>query len=176
MTVHIIGFSHVEEPLPHELLFCGTFFLFLVIPIMGIVEKVLNHPNMMIIEVFITGLGFVLYLIVSFLAMFNAEHDHHLQYLTDKEEAQHFFFKMSRIQSILSLVGTYQFLMHFIICMDLFVIKNPLDAHKPSKQIEVNIWNPLAFAMSDGRAATSTLELEITCPNWCQRPCFTKLE
>lgn len=131
---------------------------------------------MMIIEVFITGLGFVLYLIVSFLAMFNAEHDHHLQYLTDKEEAQHFFFKMSRIQSILSLVGTYQFLMHFIICMDLFVIKNPLDAHKPSKQIEVNIWNPLAFAMSDGRAATSTLELEITCPNWCQRPCFTKLE
>lgn len=177
MTIHIIGFSHAEEPLPHELVFCGTFFAFLVISILGAIGIVLNYPTTLIMEAIITGLGFVMYLIVSFLAMFNAEQDHHLQYLTDKEEAQHFFFMMSRIQSIASLVGTFLFLMHFVICMDLLMIKKPLNEPLPGPSTgSVSILRPMTFAMADERAATSPLELELRVPLWCQRFLFNKTD
>lgn len=168
MTIHIIGFSHFEEPLPHELVFCGTFFAFLVISTLGTIEIALNRSIMVIMEAIITGFGFVMYLIVAFLAMFNAEHDHHLYYLTDKEETQHFFFKMSRIQSILSLVGTFQFLMHFVICMDLSIIKMPLLKADPSEIESRSIFEPMNLAIADKRATITPLQLTVKFPNCCQ--------
>lgn len=173
MIIHIIGFNHVEEPLPHELVFCGTFFAFLLISILGAIGIFLNLPMIMVMESIINGFGFVMYLIVSYLAMYNAEQDHHLQYLTDKEEAEHFFFKMSRMQSIASLVGTFQFLLHFVICIDLLTIqKSPviIEPVPGTSKVDTSPCFPLpeTFTMADYRAGNAPLELELPILQWFQ--------
>uniref|UniRef100_A0A336LV73 CSON003005 protein n=1 Tax=Culicoides sonorensis TaxID=179676 RepID=A0A336LV73_CULSO len=174
MLIHIIGFSHIEEPLPHELVFCGTYFAFLLISILGIIGFILNYPSTVLNEAIITFIGFLMYLIVSYLSMYNAEHDLHLQYLTDKEEAEHFFFKMSRIQSIASVTGTYLYLMHFVLCLDLLMITKPMeiDSEPGSSEARGEITKP--FAKADERAACAPLDLDLKLPVWCEKLLFFK--
>lgn len=76
----------------------------------------------LIIDVIYAGAGVLGFAVCSLMSMMEAEHDHHLMYLTDREEAEHKFFSMSRAQSMMSLFTTMWFMMHTFLVADMLCI------------------------------------------------------
>jgi hypothetical protein len=85
MTVHIIGFKHYIEPLPHQLIFCGTYFGFLLISILGAVSIVITARINLLMEACIALIGFFSFAICALVSMCYAENDVHLKYITVSE-------------------------------------------------------------------------------------------
>lgn len=79
----------------------------------------------LIIDVIYAAAGVLTFGLCSLLSMAEAEHDHHLMYLTDLEESRHKFFWMSRNQSMVSLFTTMWFMMHAILVGDMLCITEP---------------------------------------------------
>lgn len=73
MIIHIWGFIDPEEPLPHEMIFCGTYFGFMLISLFtnfGVVYEV-TYP--LELEAIISFVGFALFNITSLISMGHAE-------------------------------------------------------------------------------------------------------
>lgn len=49
-----------------------------------------------VLDVILAGFGAIAFLVTSILAMAHAENDHHLLYLTDREEQLHPYFALCR--------------------------------------------------------------------------------
>jgi hypothetical protein len=82
MTVHIIGFKHYIEPLPHQLIFCGTYFGFLLISVLGAVSILITARINLLMEACIALIGFFSFAICALVSMCYAENDVHLKYIT----------------------------------------------------------------------------------------------
>lgn len=76
----------------------------------------------LIIDVLYAGMGVLSFALCSLMSMAEAEHDHHLMYLTDREEAEHRFFSMSRYQSLMALFTAMWFMMHTFLVADMLCI------------------------------------------------------
>lgn len=73
IIIHIWGFSDSEEPLPHEMIFCGTYFGFMLISLFinfGVAYGV-SYPLQL--EAIISFVGFSLFNITALLSMVHAE-------------------------------------------------------------------------------------------------------
>lgn len=84
-------------------------------------------------DAIITLSGYLFYLLASFISMALAEKDYHLLYLTDKEEEEHFFFRISRAQCIVSQITSSFYLMHGIFCIDLLMMRPDIHEYAPMK-------------------------------------------
>ena len=120
MGIHIKGFLNHREPLPHHMYFCGTFFGFTIISIIGDVGEHIFYVCFVliialifvclgtaictgastpyVIEAIVASLGAFFYILSSVFSMHDAEMDFHLMYLSDLEEERHPFFLISKAQ------------------------------------------------------------------------------
>jgi hypothetical protein len=82
LAAHIVGFLDQKEPLPHELLFCGTFLGFLMLSVLGVVSLIIDGYHKLVIEAGIALSGFACFMADSFVSMHHGEKDFHLMYKT----------------------------------------------------------------------------------------------
>ncbi|XP_055693224.1 uncharacterized protein LOC129795766, partial [Lutzomyia longipalpis] len=122
LVIHILGFLYKHEPLPHQFIFCGTFFGAFLVSLIGAMSILIRYELSIVSEIFLCGFFFVLFLITAIVSMFNAEQDVHLLFLTDSEEADHKFFRISCLQSLMGLITALTFLLHCTFCLDLLLI------------------------------------------------------
>lgn len=122
MVVHIIGIVNPDEPMYHELFFCGIYFGFWLWTMAGCVSFCMGIALNIFMEAAINLLGGIFFVIAAIVAMAHAENDNHLMYLTDDEERQHPFFYISRLQSALSILAGISFIRNFLLIMDMLII------------------------------------------------------
>lgn len=125
MIIHVIGFSDHSEPFPHVALMCGTYFGFTVISALACLALCVGATIPLLVDAVVSGLAAACFVATSIVSMVEAEHDYHLMYLTDHEEKEHQFFRMSRVQSIVSLFTGLWFLMHTALVTDMLCITEP---------------------------------------------------
>lgn len=122
MVVHICGILNPDEPMFHELFFCGIYFGFWLWTVAGCVAFSIGIGMNIFMEAIINLMGGVFFIIAAIISMAHAENDNHLMYLTDDEERQHPFFYISRLQSGLSIVAGISFIRNFLLIMDMLII------------------------------------------------------
>lgn len=137
MIVHIVGINYEPEPLPHELYFCGTFFAYLLIGIFGTVAMFLGYRLYILLEAIISFTATALFMIANFVSMAHVVKDFHLTYLTNEEEEEHFFLRISRTQSMFCVATACFHLMHAIFCVDILMIREPVDENPD--EFDVNL-------------------------------------
>ncbi|XP_075150008.1 uncharacterized protein LOC142224087 [Haematobia irritans] len=121
LSFHIMGLDEVE-PLPHVIFYCGTFLAFILISMFGAIGILLGRPANALMEAIINGTAALMYIISSALAMYHAELDFHLMYLSDFEEPLHRFFKNCKRQSIASLANGFVYLLHSLFALDICLV------------------------------------------------------
>ncbi|XP_030377807.1 uncharacterized protein LOC115626568 [Scaptodrosophila lebanonensis] len=119
MYYHIRGALYSEEPLPHNLMFCGTFIAYMLINMTGILRIFVKTRTLMLREFFITSSGSVLHYICGCVIMYYAEIDFHLTFMGDKQELEHFFFAICKKQSIASIVNGTMYLIHALLVLEI---------------------------------------------------------
>lgn len=87
----------------------------------GLILKSRISVLMEAIQAFLT---FVLFILAALISMYFAEKDPHLQYLTNREEWEHKYFKLCRLQSVISLATGFMFLVHGTLMADVLLIKD----------------------------------------------------
>lgn len=125
LAIHVVGFNEHSEPLAHLMLMCGTYFGFAVISALACLVICVGAPIPLLVDAIISSLAALCFVTTSMVSMVEAEHDHHLMYLTDYEEKQHLFFRVSRLQSIAALITGLWFLMHTVLVLDMLCISVP---------------------------------------------------
>lgn len=123
LGLHVKGVGDELEPMPHIVFYCGTFFGFTLIAIIGVLSILLRRPTTPIVEVIVNALGALAFIIASVVGMYHAEIDFHLMYLSDFEEPNHPFFRNCKQQSIASLTTGLVYLLHCIFAVDMACIK-----------------------------------------------------
>lgn len=119
---HICGVI-IHEKIRHIMIFCGTYFGFSYCALILNIGLFFNNNIPLILEMTVTSLATVSYLISSVLTMYFAEKDTHLMFLSAIEEALHPFFYISRIQSTTALIAGMFFLLHFLLAADKYFVK-----------------------------------------------------
>lgn len=120
--IHINGYSYEDKPLPHGIIYCGTYFGFLMHTVFGVLLITLNVPLSLVVEAISSTMASTLFVATAFETMVDVENDAHLSLLNDKEELAHPFFIVSRIQSIFSLITGFIFAMHSTLMWDMLCI------------------------------------------------------
>lgn len=126
---HIQGVI-ISEKMNHIMIFCGTFFGF---PYCGIILNIamfFNNYTPLILELIISLLAFICYIMCSILSMRFAEVDKHLMFLAQTEEYNHEFFEIARFQGALSLVIGLFYLLHFTLAADKFLVRKRHSGHE----------------------------------------------
>lgn len=123
LGLHVNGVGDELEPMPHIVFYCGTFFGFTLIAIIGVLSILLRRPTTPIVEVIVNALGALAFIIASVVGMYHAEIDFHLMYLSDFEEPNHPFFRNCKQQSIASLSAGLVYLLHCIFAVDMACVK-----------------------------------------------------
>ncbi|XP_064544586.1 uncharacterized protein LOC135432724 [Drosophila montana] len=142
MAIHIAGSLHTAEPVPHCLLFCGTFFGFMLLAFIRWVrlmsgQRTLLHPAM-----FISLSGMLLHFICALQSMSYAEHDFHLKYMGPTQELDHIFFGFCKRQSVACIVTGATYLMQCILLLDLIVKLTPnADLYPMQIVTEPPVWD-----------------------------------
>ncbi|GAB0098005.1 hypothetical protein DMENIID0001_136950 [Sergentomyia squamirostris] len=127
LVIHISGFLRKDEPLPHQFIFCGTFFGAFLVSLVGAISLVIRFEVSIFYEIGLSGFFFLLFLTTALVSMANAEKDIHLLFLTDQEEGEHAFFWINRCQSLFALTTSLIYLLHFMICLDLILITKEIE-------------------------------------------------
>lgn len=137
-AIHIYGvLSLKEEPLPHDVICCGTFMGFILVSSFAIMHQSVNVLKYRI-ETVSSVIGFILFITTSICAMINVENDVDLHNMTELEEKEHPFFKINRLQSVSSLITGIVFLLHATFAIE-FVLNKPLETDEvllTKKQLE----------------------------------------
>lgn len=121
--IHIVGFLNKDEQLPHEMVFCGAYVTFTLIPIAIVYGNCRNYSMPLSIDVLLCTTGFILFVSTSVLSMYHVEIDAHMMFLTDFEEWGHYYFKINRFQCIFSLSTSIIYLLNAVLAVDMMVIK-----------------------------------------------------
>lgn len=122
LVIHIKGYLNLDEPLPHETIYCGTYFCFLLHAFLGATSIYLNFPVSILIEAISNTIASLLFIVAAFITMVHVENDAHLKYLADKEELRHPFFLIGRLQSILSMITGFLFAIHSSLMWDMLFV------------------------------------------------------
>ncbi|XP_061394360.1 uncharacterized protein LOC133329917 [Musca vetustissima] len=125
LSLHLMGVRQDVEPIPHVIIYCGTYFGFTLMSLFGGLGILLGRPAKPLMEVIINGTGALMFVLASLLTMYHAERDFHLMYLSDFEEPQHGFFRHCKQQSVASLATGLLFLLHCVFAVDLCWIRQP---------------------------------------------------
>lgn len=124
LAIHFMGLDDVE-PIPHAVIYCGTYFGFTLLTAFGSVGILLGRPAKPLMEAIISGTGALMFILASLLTMYHAERDFHLMYLSDFEEPLHGFFGHCKHQSIASLATGLLLLLHCVLAVDICWIRQP---------------------------------------------------
>lgn len=124
--IHIIEFGDPNEPTTRQMVFWLSYFGYALISAHGVFKILKKRKLKWKIEFGVAATGFVIFIATSIYAMVNVENDKHMVQLPDLEEAQHPYFRINRIQSIVSVFNAATFLIHSAFSVD-FINMKPLD-------------------------------------------------
>lgn len=122
LVIHILGLYIKDEPMAHELFFCGIYFCFWFYSIIAIIGFFLGAKFHLLTEIITNLFGCIFFVIAGFVTMGHVESDQHLMYLTDEEELMHPFFHMNRGQSVASICTGIIFLLNALLQLDMLLI------------------------------------------------------
>ncbi|XP_017841615.1 uncharacterized protein LOC108599323 [Drosophila busckii] len=109
--IHIAGSSYLSEPLPHNVIFCGTF------------------GGYMLVSIFINVVGMLMHFTCAICSLYYAETDFHLIFMGPQQELSHIFFSYCKMQSVASLVAGATYMLHGTLILD-FILMTPRDEDK----------------------------------------------
>ncbi|TDG47493.1 hypothetical protein AWZ03_006085 [Drosophila navojoa] len=118
--VHRVGTLN-EEPMSHNMFFCGTFVGFVVFEAITCVRLVMGMRTLLRPMLFIGVLAFCMHVLCALVSMRYAEVDFHLLFMTDVGENSHMYFRNCRMQSIVSMVAAGIHLIESVLVLDIIV-------------------------------------------------------
>lgn len=124
LAIHIKSINQTQ-PIPHVVIFCGTFFGFMLLSGFGCLVVFFNRGTNAINECYVSLTGACMNFIASILGMHFAEKDYHLMYLSDFEEPLHPFFANCKKQSVCALITAFVFLLHAFFALDMALVHGP---------------------------------------------------
>lgn len=137
---HIRGILLEEETANHNIIYCGTFFGFSSIAIIGNVAACLLSPPSLVLETVLGVLGFIFYLLTCFYSMYHCEQDTHLSYMSDVEEMTHAYFIFTRNQGKASLFCASVFLVHGVFAFDALIYsRKQTKSIRDEERLDLNI-------------------------------------
>lgn len=135
---HIKGVL-IEEQMKHIMIFCGTYFGFSYCALILNIGMFFKNYIPVFLEIFITLLAAVSFILSSILSMYFAEGDTHLMFLSPEEESNHPFFSVAKFQSTGSLVTGLFYLLHFLIAADKYFVRGTGVYNEFAKYEEVDL-------------------------------------
>lgn len=136
---HICGILLEEEEANHSIIYCGTFFGFSSIAIIGNFAACLLSPASLALETVLGFLGFIFYVITCFVSMYHCEKDPHLSFMSDEEEMEHKYFILTRNQGIASLMCASIFLVHGVFAYDALTDSRKVSKVGDGEVLDLNI-------------------------------------
>lgn len=128
-----------EEAANHTTFYCGTFFGFSVIVMIGNLAACLLSPPSLVLEALLGSLGFIFYLVTCFFSMYHCEKDNHLSYMSDEEEEDHKYFAYTRNQGVASIWCSSVFLVHGVFAFDALIYSRRLSKPSDEEILDLNI-------------------------------------
>lgn len=136
---HILGIMLEEEAANHSIIYCGTFFGFSLIAIIGNFAACLLSPPSLALETVLGLLGFIFYVATCFTSMYHCEIDTHLSYMSAQEEMNHKYFMLTRYQGIASLICASVFLLHGAFAYDALIYSRRTTKVAEEEELDLNI-------------------------------------
>ncbi|XP_017861503.1 PREDICTED: uncharacterized protein LOC108612928 [Drosophila arizonae] len=118
--VHRMG-TLQEEPISHNIFFCGTFVGFVLLQAITCARLMMGLRTLLRPLLFISALGFCMHVLCALVSMRFAEKDFHLQFMSDVGENSHNYFRECRLQSIISMVTAGIYLIEGVLVLDIIV-------------------------------------------------------
>lgn len=135
LMIHILGSLHFQEPQPHNMIFCGTFAGFILIPLIRAVHLLLGLKTHLYPQILIDGCGTILHFLCALLSLHYAENDFHLIFMGPQQELNHHYFAYCKKQSVACIIAGALYLLQFALTLD-FIQKTPLfEDEKPIRII-----------------------------------------
>lgn len=122
LRIHIIGYTNEFEVFYHDILFCGTYFAYLLTSILGFCAVLFGVSISILMEAILNSAAFILFLSTSIVSMVDVENDEHLMFLTDSEELTHEYFVFNKAQSMFSLFTAVLFALHAFLMWDAILV------------------------------------------------------
>ncbi|KAL5290358.1 hypothetical protein ACFFRR_009979 [Megaselia abdita] len=135
---HIEGVLIVEK-MNHIMIFCGTYFGFSYCALILNIGMFFNNNIPLFLEIIITLLAAISFLLSSVLSMYFAEQDTHLMFLSPDEETTHPFFAVAKWQSSVSLFTGLFYLLHFLLASDKYFVRGAGTINEFAKYEEADI-------------------------------------
>uniref|UniRef100_A0A1A9X276 DUF7775 domain-containing protein n=1 Tax=Glossina brevipalpis TaxID=37001 RepID=A0A1A9X276_9MUSC len=135
LIIHIQSLNKTQS-MPHVIVFCGTYFGFMILSGFGCLGIILNRGTSAINECYMAIAGTLMYFSTSILGMHFAEKDYQLMYLSDFEEPLHPFFNSCKKQSECALVAGFIFLLHAFLALDVMLVHGPEEADEDNENYE----------------------------------------
>lgn len=136
---HIRGIFLEEEAANHSIIYCGTFFGFSSIAIVGNLAACLLSPISLVLETVLGFSGLIFYVTTCFFSMYHCEQDTHLSYMSDQEEVGHKYFIFTKNQGIASLMCASVFLIHGVFACDALINSRKLQKVNDEQKLDLNI-------------------------------------
>ncbi|XP_034482549.1 uncharacterized protein LOC117788006 [Drosophila innubila] len=135
LMIHIDGSLHLQEPMPHNMIFCGTFAGFILIPLIRAVHILLGLKTHLYPQILIDGCGTIMHFLCALLSLHYAENDFHLIFMGPQQELDHHYFAYCKKQSVACIIAGALYLLQFVLILD-FIQKTPLfEDEKPIRII-----------------------------------------
>ncbi|EDV96484.1 GH16269 [Drosophila grimshawi] len=131
ISIHITGSLHFAEPLPHNLIFCGTFSSFFLLSVIRCIRLIGGQRTVLHPELIIAVCSMLLHFICAWVSMQYAEGDFHLQFMGPREELDHAYFGYCKKQSLACIVTGAVYLLQAILVLDLIVKSPPNEDLRP---------------------------------------------
>lgn len=112
LIFHALGFNDPEEPAKHQLRVYFAYFGYVLLSGRRVYKMMEMRRVPLLSEAIRTMLAFYGFTALSIYTMVDLENDPHLGFLTDKEEVNHPFFEVSKIQSVMLLILAMTLLFH----------------------------------------------------------------
>ncbi|KAM8710465.1 hypothetical protein ACLKA7_017134 [Drosophila subpalustris] len=135
LVIHIDGSLHLEEPQPHNMIFCGTFAAFILIPLIRMMRILLGLKTRLYPQLLTDVSGAVLHFLCALLALHYAEKDFHLMFMGPQQELDHQYFGYCKKQSIACIIAGALYLLQSVLVVDIIKKTPPFEDEKPFKII-----------------------------------------
>ncbi|KAH8418238.1 hypothetical protein KR222_006309, partial [Zaprionus bogoriensis] len=149
LIIHILGSLHRNEPLPHNLLFCGTFASYMLIGIYRAILLVIGHRTLLYQLMLVEVSGMIMHFMCALLVMHYAENDFHLIFMGPQQELDHSFLSNCKRQATACIAAGVLYLVHTVLVLDLLVKTLPNEDQKPIVMVtEPPVWDNTFYEMS----------------------------
>jgi len=142
MTAHVVGSLYSAEPLPHNMVFCGTFAGFIMIALIRTTRILMGLRTRFYPTIVIDLFGIIMHFLCALLSMHYAENDFHLIFMGPQQELDHHYFSHCKQQSIASIFAGALYLLQFALVLDFIDKTPPQEDENPIKIItELPEWD-----------------------------------